>query len=97
MVSAHASNCPQTYLNKLLVLQKRALRLIYFAKPGDHAIPFFLLAQTALLLACENIRFSSLFASGDVSPGGTSPVVKSEDKRIFWQATFLYSLCSFNS
>jgi len=23
-------------------------------------------------LACENIRFSSLFAAGDVSPGGTS-------------------------
>ena len=31
-------NCPQTYLSKLLVLQKRALRLIYFAR--DHAIPF---------------------------------------------------------
>ena len=40
--------CPQTYLNKLLVPQKRALRLIYFAKPRDHAIPF-LLNQTAFL------------------------------------------------
>ena len=35
-------NCPQTYLNKILVLQKRALRLIYFSKPRDHAIPFFI-------------------------------------------------------
>ena len=25
-----------------------------------------------LLLACENIRFSALFAAGDVSRGGTS-------------------------
>ena len=35
-------NCLQAYLNKLLVLQKRALCLIYFAKPRDHAIPFFI-------------------------------------------------------
>ena len=35
-------NCPQTYLNKILVLQKRALHLIYFSKPSDHAIPFFI-------------------------------------------------------
>lgn len=35
-------DCPQTYLNKILVLQKRALRLIYFSKPRDHAIPFFI-------------------------------------------------------
>ena len=34
--------CPQTYLNKILVLQKRALHLIYFSKPRDHAIPFFI-------------------------------------------------------
>ena len=35
-------NCPQTYLNKILVLQKCALHLIYFSKPRDHAIPFFI-------------------------------------------------------
>jgi len=35
-------NCPQTYSNKLLVLQKRALCLICFAKPRHHAIPFFI-------------------------------------------------------
>ena len=49
MVSAHAGNCPQIYLNKLLVLQKRALRLIYFAKARDHAIPYILLNQIAFL------------------------------------------------
>ena len=36
------SNCPQTYLNKILVLSKRALCLTYFSKPRDHAIPFFI-------------------------------------------------------
>ena len=33
-------------------------------------------------LACENIRFSSLSAAGDV----TSPAAKSEEKRMFSQA-----------
>ena len=37
-------------------------------------------------LACENIRFSSLFATGDVSRGETSPAAKSEEKRMFSQA-----------
>ena len=31
----------KSQLNKLLVLQKRALRFIHFAKPRDHAIPLF--------------------------------------------------------
>ena len=30
------------HINKILILQKRALRFIYFAKQRDHAIPFFL-------------------------------------------------------
>ena len=34
-------NCPQTYLNKCLVLQKRALRLIYFAKNQRPCNSFF--------------------------------------------------------
>ena len=32
----------KSYINKLLVLQKRALRLIYFAPSNAHAIPFFM-------------------------------------------------------
>ena len=35
-------NFPQTYLNNILVLQKRALHLIYFSRPRGHAIPFFI-------------------------------------------------------
>ena len=35
-------------------------------------------------LACENIRFSSLFAAEDVSRE-TSPAAKSEEKRMFLQ------------
>ena len=41
-----------------------------------------------LLVACENIRFSSLFVDGDVSRG-TSPAAKSEEKRMFSQAKLL--------
>ena len=32
----------KSQLNKLLVLQKHALRFIHFAKPRDHAIPLFI-------------------------------------------------------
>ena len=39
-----------------------------------------------VLVACENIRFFSLFAAGDVSRE-TSPAAKSVDKRMFSQAT----------
>ena len=35
------------------------------------------------VLACENIRFSSLFAAGDVSCE-TSPAEKSVEKRMFF-------------
>ena len=38
------------------------------------------------VLACKNIRFSSLFVAGDVSRE-TSPAAKSEEKRMFPQAT----------
>ena len=42
----------------------------------------------ATLLASENIRFSSLFAAGDVSRE-TSLAAKSMEKRMFSQATTL--------
>ena len=54
--------------------------------------------QVWLEVACENIRFSSLFAARDVSRGGTSATqrqnakretslaAKSEEKRMFSQA-----------
>ena len=32
----------KTHLNKLVILQKRALRLINFAAKDEHAIPFLL-------------------------------------------------------
>ena len=35
----------KTHLNKLLILQKRALRFIYFSDRRDHAIPLFLNAH----------------------------------------------------
>ena len=57
------------------------------------------------IVACENIRFSSLFADRDVSRGGTyivtdivspretSPSTKSEEKRMFSQATHIDMIC----
>ena len=44
------------------------------------------------LLACENIRFSLLFAAGDVSRGGTERLraAKSEEKRMFSQTTDMF-------
>ena len=33
-------NACKTFLDQILVLQKRALRLIYFAETNDHVIPF---------------------------------------------------------
>ena len=35
-------SAPKTYLNKILLIQKRALRLIYFTDYKQHAVPFFL-------------------------------------------------------
>ena len=55
---------------------------------------------TSMSLACENIRFSSLFVARDVFCGRTevpevppremSPAAKSEEKRMFSQATMGY-------
>ena len=33
-----------------------------------------MILRLVVLLACENIHFSSLFAAGDVSRGGTSAI-----------------------
>ena len=32
----------KSYLNKILILQKRALRFMYFAKKNEHTIPLFI-------------------------------------------------------
>ena len=59
------------------------LLLLYFLrKKKDKEFYCFWLCD--LHLACENIRFSSLFSAGDVSfrPRETSPSTKSEEKRI---------------
>ena len=46
------------------------------------------IVQVNKLLVCGNIRFSSLFAAGDVSRE-TSPAAKSEEKRMLSQANKL--------
>ena len=42
--------------------------------------------KVSIFVACENIRFSSLFAAGDV-PRERDPAAKSEEKRMFSQAS----------
>ena len=44
----------KTYLNKLLILQKRALRFIYLSDRRDHAIPLFLNAHILPVLCTTN-------------------------------------------
>ena len=39
-------NASKTYINKILFLQKRALRLIYFTERNEHTIPLFIDSKT---------------------------------------------------
>ena len=48
------------------------------------------------ILACENIRFSSLFVAGEVSRE-TPPAAKSKGKRMFWQATNVPNILDLKS
>ena len=50
----------KTYLNKILILQKRALRLLYFADLHDHAIPLFLEANVLPITFLYHESVSSL-------------------------------------
>ena len=62
----------KTYLNKILILQKRALRLLYFANWHDHAIPLFLEANvlpiTFLYLYYESISALMHDINNDKAP-----------------------------
>ena len=49
-----------------------ALTLTTFTLEGDRNARILKLGGYPKYVACENIRFSSLFAAGDVSRGGTS-------------------------
>ena len=42
-------SAPKIYLNKMLLIQKRALRLIYFKDYKQHSVPFFLSSKVFLL------------------------------------------------
>ena len=50
-------NACKTFLDQILVLQKRALRLIYFAETNDHAIPFFVNAK---ILPLQSLYYESV-------------------------------------
>ena len=72
------------YANNILPIITKPTRLTdHTATLIGHICTNCLQNFTAGILACENIRFSSLFAAGDE----TSPSTKSEEKRMFSQAT----------
>ena len=48
----------KAHLNKLLLLQKRALRLMYFLNPRTHAIPFFLFLLKYYPFTCFTLKLS---------------------------------------
>ena len=50
-------NACKTFLDQILFLQKRALRLIYFAETNDHAIPFFVNAK---ILPLQSLYYESV-------------------------------------
>ena len=50
-------NACKTFLDKILVLQKHALRLIYFAETNDHAIPF---SVNAKILPLQSLHYESV-------------------------------------
>ena len=68
---------------------KVGMRDIHFKKkilPSVCEITHLYIVRSSLRVACENIRFSSLFVAEDV-PRETSSAAKSEEKRMFSQAT----------
>ena len=86
--------CPvlRQYCNFFLLIAQSNSAVLSILMSDFFSINVFLCNSTRILIktsrhvACENIRFSSLFAAGDV-PRETSPAAKSEEKRMFSQAT----------
>ena len=73
---------------EIWVVNVISMEFLHFA--GQPAVAWrndscFLTFKLGETVACESIRFSSLFAAGDVSRE-TSPATKSEEKRMFSQA-----------
>ena len=50
----------KTHLQKILVLQKRVLRLMYFSEPRAHAVPLFISSKTLLLQMLYAEKVSSI-------------------------------------
>ena len=50
----------ETYLQKILVLQKRVLRLMYFSEPRAHAVPLFISSKILPLQMLYAEKVSSI-------------------------------------
>ena len=54
---------------------------------------FFVYFFSCLFVACENIRFSSLFAAGDVSRGGNVPSGEKARRNGYFRGLALFASC----
>ena len=50
----------KTHLQKIIVLQKRVLRLMYFSEPRDHAVPLFISSKILPLQMLYAEKVSSI-------------------------------------
>ena len=62
----------KTHLQKILVLQKRVLRLMYFSEPRAHAVPLFISSKILPLqmLYAENVSSTMFNVSCQPRPHG---------------------------
>ena len=82
-----------TCFSEQIFYRKQSLGVLF--NQSTVSVPSFIKLLGSDMLACENIRFSLLFAAGDVSRGDvppreTSPAAKSVEKRMFSQATDMH-------
>ena len=68
----------KTYLNKILILQKRTLRFLYFADWHDHAIPLFFEAN--VLPYYESVSTLMLDINNDKAPENMSNIFQKMSK-----------------
>ena len=55
----------KSYISKLLVLQKRALRLIYFAPRDTHVVPLFIKSKILPVSILTRLRISCMIFGKD--------------------------------
>ena len=90
-------NTGKTQLNRLLVLQKRALRLINFSNSQEHAIPFFLQAKSLSLnffyFECMCIMMHDIF--NNRAPKNLNSLFKTSDHVRYYKTRSISNQCFY--